>query len=124
VGRERVEIRALDGVFPDLQLAGRKAWLKSDTQGFELQVLEGARECLHAFAGVQLELSLRPLYSGQPGFEQMIQEMRGRGFVLSDLVRGFADGWELLEVDGLFVRSGVRQSSPHDDDHQGGHDHG
>jgi hypothetical protein len=69
---------------------------------------------------VQLELSLRPIYDGQPGFEQVVGEMGRRGFVLSDLLRGFADGWELLEVDGLFVRAGVRQSKPHDDDYQGG----
>ena len=109
--RELVPIRSLDGMFADLQLDGGTLWLKSDTQGFELQVLEGARQCLDAFVGVQLELSLRPLYSGQPGFEEVVGEMRRRGFVLSDLVRGFADNWELFEVDGLFVRRGVRQSS-------------
>jgi FkbM family methyltransferase len=110
VRRERVQVRALDGMIAGLGLAGRTAWLKSDTQGFELQVLEGARACLDAFTGVQLELSLRPIYDGQPGFEQVVGEMGRRGFVLSDLLRGFADGWELLEVDGLFVRAGMRQS--------------
>jgi FkbM family methyltransferase len=108
VRRERVEIRTLDGIFAGLQLTGRTLWLKSDTQGFELQVLEGARQYLDAFVGVQLELSLRPIYNGQPGFEQVVGEMRRRGFVLNALLPGFADDWELLEVDGLFVRAGVR----------------
>jgi FkbM family methyltransferase len=122
VRRERVEVRTLDRVWGGLELGGRTVLLKSDTQGFERQVIEGAGASLDACTGVQLELSLRPIYHGQPGFEDLVGEMRRRGFVLSDLVRGFADGWELLEADGLFVRARVRQSEPHEHDQQGCHD--
>jgi FkbM family methyltransferase len=103
--QERVKVRTLDGLFDQLRLDDQKLWLKSDTQGFEKLVLEGARQHLGAFEGVQLELSLRPIYEGQPSFEEMVQYMRTRGFLLSDLLRGFSnhESWELFEVDGLFV---------------------
>jgi hypothetical protein len=63
---EQVEIRTLDSVLPPL-LNGRKApYLKIDTQGFEREVLLGARESLASIALLQLELSLVPLYEAAP----------------------------------------------------------
>ena len=102
---EIVDVRTLDGLLPQLGLDGRPVWLKCDTQGFELEVLRGARESLGSFIGVQLELSLRPLYVGQPEFHDLTAHMAGQGFVLSGLIPGLADPrtLELLEVDGLFV---------------------
>ena len=113
-GRERVRVRTLDGLFPELRLDDEKLWLKCDTQGFERQVLEGARHHLHRFEGVQLELSLRSLYAGQPTFEAMVGYMRDHGFVLSDLLRGFSNdaAWELFEVDGLFVNRRIKCTAP------------
>ncbi len=108
---ERVQVRTLDGLFEQLRFDDQKLWLKCDTQGFEKQVLDGVRQHLGAFEGVQLELSLRPLYKGQPSFDEMIELMRGQGFVLSDLLRGFSNEWELLEVDGLFVNRQLANSA-------------
>jgi FkbM family methyltransferase len=113
--REVVDVETLDAVLPRLQLDGRPVWLKCDTQGFELEVLRGARESLPRFIGVQLELSLRPLYIGQPGFQEVAAHMADQGFVLSGLIPGFADPrtLELFEIDGLFVnRALVEGAAP------------
>ena len=42
VGRENIEVRKLDSVYPTLCAASRNVYLKIDTQGFEQQVLNGA----------------------------------------------------------------------------------
>jgi len=107
IGRERVQTRTLDSIFPELRLDGQIVWLKSDTQGFELQVLRGADRSLARFRAIQLEMSIRALYDNQPTIETMLRYMWERGFVLSALLQGFADEkrWELMEVDGIFVNS-------------------
>jgi FkbM family methyltransferase len=104
---EAVTLRRLDGVVPTLSLVpGRGVLLKCDTQGFELPVLRGAGTWLMEVAAVQLELSLKPMYHGQPTLEVMLAFMRSHGFELSWLESGFGNPvtHELLEVDGLFVR--------------------
>jgi len=78
VRRESVQIRMLDSLVPSLGLDGQTLWLKSDTQGFELQVLRGANDCLTQFRAVQLEMSIKPVYAGQPTFETMVAHMRER----------------------------------------------
>ncbi|HKO11590.1 MAG TPA: FkbM family methyltransferase [Acidobacteriaceae bacterium] len=79
--------------------------LKLDTQGYEREILEGAGPLLEHFAGLQLELSLRPLYDGQPPIEEVIRLLRQRGFVPYDLWPVVRDHtWAALEVDCLFYR--------------------
>lgn len=61
-------------------------FLKIDTQGAELHVLEGSRELLaRAIFGVELEVQFAPLYRGQPSFGALDDFLRERGFQLFDL---------------------------------------
>lgn len=114
IRRESVQIRTLDSIIPTLALEGQTVWLKSDTQGFELQVLRGADNCLAQFRAVQLEMSIKPIYAGQPTFETMVAHMRARGFALSAILEGFSNPgeWELIECDGIFVNSNSKPLHP------------
>lgn len=80
--------------------------LKIDTQGFERSVLTGARDSLRRAVGVQIELSVRPLYEGQPAMHEMMAELAELGFAPFALMSGYADPQTgaLAEVDGLFCR--------------------
>lgn len=80
--------------------------LKIDAQGFEKQILEGAAETLTKIAGLQLELSLSPLYEGQPLIEDVLPLLRGAGFALYEVWSGYMDvqSGAVLELDGLFFR--------------------
>jgi FkbM family methyltransferase len=106
VGRERVIMRRLDGVFSEYASAARSPFLKVDTQGAEEEVLAGAEGCLERLAGLQVEMSLVELYKGQKLFLELTTELLTRRFVLEGLLPGLVDSntGQLLQVDGIFFR--------------------
>lgn len=106
VRETQVRIVRLDDVdLPELRNAER-ALLKIDTQGYEFPVLQGSAETLRRCVGVQLELSLIPLYDGQVLYRELIDWLVTRGFALWGLLPGFSDpnSGRLLQMDGLFFR--------------------
>lgn len=107
VGSESVEMRRLDSVASEFLSDQDRVFLKSDVQGLELQVLRGAAGLLDSTIGVQMELSLTPLYEGEHLFDAMFHELEDRGFELWALVPGLLDRatGRLLQVDGIFFRS-------------------
>jgi len=106
VGTEKVPIFRLDSVAPEYLAKSRRPFLKIDTQGFEWQILDGAREMLPHVQGVLCELSLVPLYEGQRLWMDMIQRLEGEGFTLWSIQRGFTDPRDgrTLQVDATFFR--------------------
>ena len=61
-------------------------FVKVDTQGSELLVLQGASRVLESsVVGVEVEVEFTPIYSGQPLFADVDAFMRGLGFLLFDL---------------------------------------
>jgi FkbM family methyltransferase len=61
-------------------------FVKADTQGSELFVLEGASCALaSSVAGVEVEVEFSPIYKDQPVFADVDAFMRGLGFQLFDL---------------------------------------
>jgi FkbM family methyltransferase len=107
VGTEEVEIETLDAVFDELCSPGERVYLKLDTQGFEVRVLRGAERCLARIDTLQVEMSLTPLYAGEPSFVEMCQLLVGKGYTLIGLEPGFADpqSGQLLQADGIFHRA-------------------
>jgi len=64
--RERTgPMRRLDSLAPRYMQPESISFLKIDTQGYEDRVMIGASESLERIVGLQLELSLVPLYEGQ-----------------------------------------------------------
>jgi hypothetical protein len=63
-------------------------------------------QLLPKVSGLQVELSLVPLYEGQLLFDEMIAMLTGMGFELWSLIPGFVNQktGRLLQVDGLFSR--------------------
>jgi len=61
-------------------------FIKVDTQGSELGVLEGAARSLDtAVTGVEAEIEFAPIYQNQPLFADVDRYLRGHGFLLFDL---------------------------------------
>jgi FkbM family methyltransferase len=106
VGRESVPLLTLDSIAPDFVAKFRKPFLKIDTQGFEWEVLDGAKSILPQMHGVLIELSLLPLYEGQHLWQEMIGRLERDGFFLWALQPGFTDphNGRTLQVDGVFFR--------------------
>lgn len=57
-------------------------FVKIDTQGSELQVLEGASAALESARALEVEVEFNPLYVGQPLFGDVDAFLRARGFVV------------------------------------------
>ena len=107
VGTEEVAIRRLDSVFAEHRRDARSVYLKIDTQGAEQDVLAGATKALGEIVGLQLEMSLVPLYEGQLLFQDLYARVASAGFTLMSLEPGFANAHtgQLLQVDGVFFRT-------------------
>lgn len=103
VGSLSVAVNRLD----DLQKkwkARRRLLLKLDVQGYELQVLRGAREVLKQCAFVYVECSEVPLYDGQALRAEVEAFLVGQGFKLTGRYNpSMADG-RLIQADYLFSR--------------------
>jgi FkbM family methyltransferase len=105
-GTETVPLMPLDALAPEYFSADSVAFLKIDTQGYESQVLQGARQTLARVVGVQLELSLIPLYAGQALMPELIGNMQELGFDLWGIAPTFAEAntGRMLQVDATFFR--------------------
>ena len=80
--------------------------LKLDVQGFELEVLKGARQTLEQAEAILLEVSLIALYQNNPLLHEVTAFMHDRGFCTYDvcsLVRRPLDD-ALCQTDLLFLR--------------------
>lgn len=106
VGVEKTPIFKLDSIAPNYLAQSRRPFLKIDTQGYEWQVLDGARETLSRMQGVLCELSLVPLYEGQRLWLDMIHRLESEGFTLWSIQQGFTDPSDgrTLQVDAIFFR--------------------
>ena len=82
-----------------------RLFLKIDTQGHDRAVLDGLRGKLDQVLGIQLELSLIPIYEKSEHYLETLRWLDQSGFEMTSLfplVR--AKGLRLLEVDCIAVR--------------------
>lgn len=106
-GMENVPIKTLDAIAGHYLKNAHAPFLKIDTQGFEWQVLDGARVTLPHIKGILVELSLVPLYEGQHLWREIIDRLEAEGFTLWGFKPGFTDqvSGQTLQVDGIFYRN-------------------
>lgn len=103
VDEETVPLMTLDSLAPE---ADSHVAVKIDVQGFERDVLDGAREVLAVASIFEMELSPVPLYEGQMLITEAIQRMHQAGFVLSlteNIFRDVPTG-RSLQFNGVFTR--------------------
>lgn len=91
-------------------------FLKLDTQGSELDILQGAMATLHSCLGIEVEVEFREMYQSQPLFGDLSKFLLDNEFDFIDFVafgkweRSRPDGLrtflgELIHADALFLRS-------------------
>jgi FkbM family methyltransferase len=102
VAEEKVPIVRLD----DERLPGERLYLKIDTQGYERDVLVGAKSILRRVRLLQFEASLVTLYQGELLWPELHTLAGEHGFVLAALESGFVDRrtGQLLQIEALYMR--------------------
>ena len=106
VANETVQSYTLDRLWADYVPTGARVFLKSDTQGFEMEVLSGASDHLIEICGVQVEASLHPIYQGQPDFRMILDWLTRRGFAPMQVIPGYFSRHHgrMLEIDLVLFR--------------------
>lgn len=110
VGVAQVEMRTLDSCAAQFLREGETVFAKIDVQGMEDRVLAGGPQVLSKAIGLQVELSLVPLYAGQPLLWDVIALLRRAEFELVDLEPSFIDprNGRVLQIDGVFLAERAR----------------
>jgi FkbM family methyltransferase len=104
---EEIDVVALDDCFERYAGNTAGALLKIDAQGYEIEVLRGARHCLaERIDVVQTELSLVELYENQVLMHEVCCYLKEFNFRLRDIIPGLKDvhDGQLLQLDGIFVK--------------------
>ncbi len=98
-------VSTLDREYEAADLMG-PVLLKLDVQGYEKQVLAGAKNTLPRIDYVLVEVSFRPLYEGESTFDEIFAFLNGFGFEFLQPVSFFPDpaSGRYLQMDALFGR--------------------
>ena len=106
IGKVKTDIITLDSIFDSYRKNKERTFLKIDVQGFESKVLKGLTLNLKNVFGVEIEMSVVPLYDNQELYNYFFSFFEQNGFALWSLVPIFRkdDTGELLQFDAVFVR--------------------
>jgi FkbM family methyltransferase len=109
-GGEVVEVRRLDEFLEEWNsIAGRRFFLKLDTQGWDLQVLEGAHGSLDRTFGIQSEVSVKAMYVGSPSYLDALKTFQDLGFELTGVFPVNRDrNLRVIELDCVLVKADSR----------------
>lgn len=91
VGEEIVpaaRVKALDFLMKE-NLVNDADFIKIDTQGSELRIMEGAGAILRKIFGAQIEVEFVEMYKGQPLFRDVDGYLDSKGFALMDIKRHY-----------------------------------
>lgn len=115
VERIEVDVRTLDEFVRELMpvAAPGRVFVKLDTQGFDLAVLEGAKGTIRDIAAIQTEMSVIPIYEGAPDYVTTIRALESAGFQLAGLMRNNRAGYplQLIEFDCVVVNRAAAESA-------------
>lgn len=106
-GVEEVVVRRLEGVLNELgkRFDTSSIFLKTDTQGHDIEVLRGGVGSLDAVTGLQAEVPVNALYEGVPPLNDTLAFYGEIGFqAVGFRPISWADG-RLLEMDALFEKA-------------------
>ena len=107
IGTEEVSVRTLDSMTELFETGSKNIFLKIDVQGYEKHVLQGAEKLFPALRGLEIEMSIVPLYENQQWlFEHILSDMHASGFQLMSLSPAFTDltTGQQLQLNGIFMK--------------------
>ncbi len=99
--RVPVEVTTLDDELADVPIV---LLLKLDTQGTELDILQGADRTLERTRFVLVEMGNHQLYEGGCQYHEVDAFLRGHSFRLADLIVSYCPAAGVEEFDALYAR--------------------
>jgi FkbM family methyltransferase len=105
--RRQVTTTTVDQLITSLDAPGPVDFLKIDTQGSELEILQGAERTLATVRFLQMEVSLMSYNEGAPLLAEVVAFMAERGFFAFDIfdLKYVPDTDDLMQFDCLFSRA-------------------
>ena len=98
----QVNMARLDDIAKDLEI-NPCILVKMDVQGFEDKVIEGGQTVLKQSIACIMEVSLQPLYKGQPTFKTLCDLMNGLGFEYAgNILQIYDEKGCVIYLDALF----------------------
>lgn len=111
VHTETVRVRRLEDLYPDLMkdiAVSGGCMLKMDTQGYDLNVFNGARGILSNIDVLQSEISTINVYESMPDGLDMLKLFKENGYYISGMYSINRDeGLAAIEFDCLLVKRGM-----------------
>src|SRR6185295_19143894 len=102
VDQLQIEVRRLDDYRADRGLP-LPDLIKLDVQGYELEVLKGAPECLGAVKAVLTEVSFLEYYHGQCLFHEVVAYLAGFDLLVAAFGVNTPTGTVVNQTDVLFM---------------------
>lgn len=100
---ETIEIDTLDNILAN-DLKTRKIFLKMDTQGYDLNVFNGAKKSVNSIVAILSEISFLPIYEDMPDYHQVLKEFEANGFVVTGLFPVSRNkNLSIIEMDGVLI---------------------
>ncbi len=106
VGTQDVAVYRLDSLLDQFAQPDDRIFLKIDTQGYELKILNGALGVINRFALIQLETSFFEVYHGKTLIGDVIKYLDYMGYRVVSIEPGWENPMtgELLQADFIFGR--------------------
>ena len=107
IGEEEVDLITIDLIFDEYVKKNDNVMLKIDVQGYEDQVLMGAKNSIDKIKLIKLELSLVNLYEGDKLYDYYFSKLEAMGFEIWDFEPGHRNPYsgKLLQFDAIFVKN-------------------
>jgi hypothetical protein len=110
VAKEEVDLITIDSIVSSLHEPASRIFVKIDAQGYESTILKGAADSLSLITGIELEMSLFPLYDGEILFRELDANLQSLGFALMSLEPVFFSvaTRQVMQFNGVYFRVGDR----------------
>jgi FkbM family methyltransferase len=107
--KEETELRTIDDTF---QEETQFDLIKIDTQGAELDILEGGPKIAKKAKGIILEVSYTKYNEGAPLYDDVVRYMNNYGFIEKETLDEIScskerEGFDLLQRDILFINKDI-----------------
>ncbi len=104
--RVHVLVRTLGSVIDEFGLMEARLFLKIDTQGWDIAVMEGIGAAVRSIVAIQTEASVIPIYEEMPNWIDSVKALERLGFETSGMFPVTRDAnYRVIEFDCVAVRA-------------------